>query len=181
LVCFLFNFEQLKVKQMAVVNFTDSLVSYSEFLMPFAITLTHNYEDARDLFQETLYKALANEEKYNSGTNLKAWLYTIMRNIFINNYRKKNKQQVVFDGTPGDYYINSTKAITFNTAVTSINTKEIQKLVLNLPEAFKNPFLLYFDGYKYNEIADMLSEPIGTIKSRIHFARKLLKTQIERF
>lgn len=166
---------------MSVANFNQALTSNSEFLMPFAFTLTHNHEDAMDLFQETLYKALANEEKYNIGTNLKAWLYTIMRNIFINDYRKKSKQKVVFDGTPGDYYINSTKVVAFNSAVNTLSTKEIQKAILSLPDIFKDPFLLYFDGYKYNEIADMLNEPLGTIKSRIHFARKLLKVHVERF
>lgn len=104
-----------------------------------------------------------------------------MRNIFINDYRKKSRQQLIFDGTAGDYYINSTRAVTYNDAVASINIKEIKKAIINLPEIFKHPFLLHFDGYKYTEIADILSEPLGTIKSRVHFARKLLKSQVERF
>lgn len=166
---------------MDIANFNQALITNAEFLMPFAITLTHDYEDARDLFQETVFRALANKEKYNIGTNLKAWLYTIMRNIFINDYRKKNRQQVVFDGTQSEYYINSTSATTFNAAIASINIKEIQTSISNLPDILKHPFVLYFDGYKYNEIADMLCEPLGTIKSRIHFARKLLKAEIERF
>ncbi|MEO8711365.1 MAG: RNA polymerase sigma factor [Parafilimonas sp.] len=165
---------------MSVTNFNQSLITNAEFLMPFAYTLTHDHEDAKDLFQETVYKALANKDKYSIGTNIKAWLYTIMRNIFINDYRKKSKQRVMFDGTTNDFFINSTKAITVNNAIESINIKEMQKAIINLPDIFKDPFLLYFDGYKYNEIADMLCEPLGTIKSRIHFARKLLKVQIER-
>ena len=162
-------------------DFNYTLLNYADSLMPFAFKLTQDQDEARDLFQETIYKALANEEKYNIGTNLKAWLYTIMRNIFINDYRKKSRQQVIFDGTTSDYYINSTKAVTYNDAVASINIKEIKKAIICLPEIFKDPFLLYFDGYKYTEIADILSEPLGTIKSRVHFARKLLKSQIERF
>src|SRR6516164_5937290 len=112
---------------MVVADFGNGLVTNAEFLMPFAITLTQDPEDAKDLFQETLFKALANQEKYNIGTNVKAWLYTIMRNIFINDYRKKSRQQVIFDGTTSDYYINSTKAVTYNDAVASINIKEIKK------------------------------------------------------
>ena len=166
---------------MAVADFANALVMNAEFLMPFAITLTQDPEDARDLFQETLFKALANQEKYSIGTNVKAWLYTIMRNIFINDYRRKKKQQTVFDGTPNDYFINSSKAATVNNAIATINIKEMQRAILNLPDVLKHPFVLYFDGFKYNEIADMLCEPLGTIKSRIHFARKLLKAQIERF
>lgn len=166
---------------MPVADFNQVLINNAEFLMPFAITLTHDQEDAKDLFQETLFRALANQEKYSIGTNLKAWLYTIMRNIFINDYRRKSKQQIVFDGTPGEYYINSSKAITLNGAIASINIKEIKDAIVNLPGIFKDPFVLYFDGYKYHEIAGMLGEPLGTIKSRIYFARKLLKAQIERF
>ena len=157
------------------------LVSNAEFLKPFAATLTRDNEAAKDLFQETLYRALANQDKYNVGTNIKAWLYTIMRNIFINNYRRKTKQAIVLDSTPNEYLINQYQGAVVNEAIANINLKEVQQAIYNLPEIFRNPFLLYFDGYKYNEIADMLGEPLGTIKSRIHFARKLLKTHIQRY
>ena len=166
---------------MVAPNFNQALLNNEEFLMPFAFTLTHNHEDARDLYQETLFRAIHNKDKYNLGTNIKAWLYTIMRNIFINDYRKKVKQKIVFDSTPNDYFVNSTTAVTFNSALSLINIKEIQRAITRLPDIFRNPFLLYCDGYKYNEISDILSEPLGTVKSRIHFARKLLKAQIERF
>jgi RNA polymerase sigma factor (sigma-70 family) len=166
---------------MSVADFNRVLLTNSEFLMPFAFTLTNNKEDAKDLFQETLFRALANKDKYNIGTNIKAWLYTIMRNIFINRYRKKSRQQIVYNGMFNEFFINSSKAITFNDAIASVNIKEIQKQIINLPDVFKHPFVLYFDGFKYNEIAAILREPLGTIKSRIHFARKLLRAQIERF
>ncbi|QEC68009.1 RNA polymerase sigma factor [Panacibacter ginsenosidivorans] len=166
---------------MSTVEFNQMLVSNAEFLKPFAATLTRDTEAAKDLFQETLYRALANKEKYNVGTNIKAWLYTIMRNIFINNYRRRSKQNVVFDNTPNDFLLNLNQASVTNEAISKINMKEVHEAIFNLPEIFKNPFLLYYDGFKYHEIADMLSEPLGTIKSRIHFARKLLKAHIERF
>jgi len=165
---------------MSTVEFNQMLLNNAEFLKPFAITLTRDSEAAKDLFQETLYRAMANQEKYNVGTNIKAWLYTIMRNIFINNYRRKAKQNTIFDSTPNDFLINQTQLLTSNAAVSNINIKEIQAAIHQLPEIFKSPFLLYFDGFKYNEIAEMLDEPLGTIKSRIHFARKLLKNQIQR-
>jgi RNA polymerase sigma-70 factor (ECF subfamily) len=157
------------------------LLSNTEFLRPFAITLTRDQEQAKDLIQETLYRALANKDKYNVGTNIKAWLYTIMRNIFINNYRRRAKQQTIFDSTPNDFLINLNQGAVANEAIANINMKEVKVAIFDLPEIFRNPFLLYFDGYKYHEIADMLQEPLGTIKSRIHFARKLLKAQIERY
>ncbi|MBP9213256.1 MAG: RNA polymerase sigma factor [Chitinophagaceae bacterium] len=165
---------------MSIVNFDQMLLNNTEFLKPFAITLTRDQEQAKDLMQETLYRALANKEKYNVGTNVKAWLYTIMRNIFINNYRRRSKQQTIFDSTPDDFLLNLSQGAVANDAVATLNMKEVQEAIDQLPEIFKTPFLLYFDGFKYNEIADMLTEPLGTIKSRIHFARKLLKTQINR-
>src|SRR6187399_1302422 len=92
---------------MASLEFNNLLISNADFLKPFANNLTKDSETAKDLFQETLYKALANQEKYNVGTNIKAWLFTIMRNIFINNYRRKAKQKTIFDSTPNDYLLNS--------------------------------------------------------------------------
>lgn len=166
---------------MGSIEFNEMLLSNADFLKPFAINLTRDTEAANDLYQETLYKALANQEKYNAGTNIKAWLFTIMRNIFINNYRRKAKQKTIFDSTPNDYLINMKQVSVANQAETSLRIKEINKSIQQLPEIFKTPFLLYFDGYKYNEIADVLHEPLGTIKSRIHFARKLLKEQVSRF
>ncbi len=165
---------------MSTVDFDQILIKNTEFLRPFAFTLTRDQESAKDLVQETLFRALANKEKYHIGTNIKAWMYTIMRNIFINNYRRKSKQQTIFDHTANDFLIDTNQVAIANEAIATLNMKEVQEAIHKLPEIFRNPFLLYFDGYKYHEIADMLKEPLGTIKSRIHFARKLLKTQIER-
>lgn len=166
---------------MSTVEFDRLLLLNSEFLKPFAVTLTRDSESAKDLVQETMYRAVANREKYNFGTNIKAWLYTIMRNIFINNYRKKVKQNVILDSSTNDFLLNHNQAAIKNLAESKLNVKEIQTEINHLPSIFKNPFLLYFDGYKYHEIAEMLQEPLGTVKSRIHFARKLLKERIARF
>ncbi len=166
---------------MAKQEFNTLLLDNAEFLKPFAVNLTKDNEAANDLYQETLYKALANKEKYNTGTNIKAWLYTIMRNIFINNYRRKAKQKTIFDNTPNEFLINNKQGTVNNSAIANLQMKEINEAMHQLPEIFKTPFLLYFDGYKYNEIAYALNEPLGTIKSRIHFARKLLKQKISRY
>ncbi len=161
--------------------FSDLLVDNAGFLKPFAVNLTKNSEAANDLYQETLYKALANKEKYNSGTNIKAWLFTIMRNIFINDYRRNAKRRTVFDSTPEDYLLNLRQVSVTNGAESTLRQKEIEAAIEGLPETFKVPFKLYFEGYKYQEISEYLTEPLGTIKSRIHFARKLLKEQISRY
>lgn len=166
---------------MATNNFNQLLINNTEFLKPFAIKLTRDNEIAKDLLQETMYRAIANKEKYNVGTNIKAWLYTIMRNIFINNYRRKAKQNTIFDNTPNEFLLNYNQSAVANAAESALKMKDIQSAIHGLPAIFRNPFMLYFEGYKYHEIADILKEPLGTIKSRIHFARKLLKEQLTRF
>ena len=162
------------------IEFHKQVVNNSEFLKPFAVTLTRDSDTAQDLYQETMYRALTNSDKYNVGTNLKAWLYTIMRNIFINDYRRKAKQSIVLNNTPGELVLNNVPSTGVNTAESRLALKDIEAAIQALPDIFRNPFMLYFDGYKYHEIADMLHEPLGTIKSRIHFARKLLKEEIKR-
>jgi RNA polymerase sigma factor (sigma-70 family) len=166
---------------MSVIEFNQIVINNADYLKPFAITLTRDNETAKDLLQETMFRAFANREKYNAGTNIKAWLYTIMRNIFINDYRRKAKQNTVLDNSLNEFLINSNQLSVANAAESNLKMKEIQQAVYQLPDIFRNPFMLYFDGYKYNEIADLLKEPLGTIKSRIHFARKLLKEQLTRF
>ena len=179
----LFNFRVLIIKQyfMSTVEFNELLLNNTEFLTPFAVTLTRDNEVAKDLLQETMYRALINKEKYNVGTNIKAWLYTIMRNIFINNYRRKSKQSTIFDNSPNDFLLNYNQVTTANSAEGSLKMKDMEFAIHRLPEIFRNPFVLYFEGYKYHEIADLLTEPLGTIKSRIHFARKILRGQLSRF
>ena len=166
---------------MSAIEFNQIVINNAEYLKPFAVTLTRDNETAKDLLQETMFRALANREKYNAGTNIKAWLYTIMRNIFINDYRRKAKQNTILDNSINEFLLNSNQLSVTNAAESNLKMKEIQQAVYQLPDIFRNPFMLYFDGYKYNEIAGMLKEPLGTIKSRIHFARKLLKQQLNRY
>ena len=169
-----------KLNKMSVIEFNQTVINNAEYLKPFAITLTRDKETAKDLLQETMFRAFANRDKYNVGTNIKAWLYTIMRNIFINDYRRKAKQNTVLDNSINDYLLDSNQLAITNFAESNLKIKEIQQAIYQLPDIFCNPFVLYFEGYKYNEIAAILKEPLGTVKSRIHFARKLLKEQLTR-
>lgn len=166
---------------MSAIEFNQIVINNAEYLKPFAITLTRDNETAKDLLQETMFRAFANKDKYNVGTNIKAWLYTIMRNIFINDYRRKAKQNTILDNSINDFLLDNNQLAVANDAESNLKMKEIQQAVYQLPDIFRNPFMLYFEGYKYNEIATLLKEPLGTIKSRIHFARKLLKEQLTRF
>lgn len=165
---------------MTTADFNNLLLKNTDFLKPFALTLTRDSEKAKDLIQDTMFRALTNKEKYNVGTNIKAWLFTIMRNIFINGYRKAARQNTILDNTENDFLLSTDRNVAANSAVSQISYKEIQVLINNLPAIFKNPFMLYYDGFKYQEISDILGEPLGTIKSRIHFARKLLKENLDR-
>ena len=161
---------------MSIQEFNSLVVNNADGLKPFAITLTRDHEAAQDLYQETLYKAFAHRDKYQPGTNIRAWLCTIMRNIFINEYRRNERKRLVMDAVQ---YGEKTASYTAS-AESSIRLKEINTAIYNLPGIFKKACLLYLQGYKYNEIAVALNEPLGTIKSRIHFARKMLQKQIDR-
>lgn len=163
------------LNKMSIQEFNTLVVNNAEGLKPFAITLTRDHETAQDLCQETLYKALAYRDKYQPGTNIKAWLCTIMRNIFINDYRRNERKKVI---TNAIKYSAQQNMVSY--ADSGLRLKEINAALYALPVIFKTACMLYLQGYKYNEIAVALNEPLGTIKSRIHFARKILKQQIER-
>lgn len=163
---------------MANSNFTISLSSHKEKLLMFAFSLTKNVDDAKDLHQETLLRALKNEDKFEAGTNLKAWLMTIMRNIFINDYRKKSKNRVVLDSTDNMYFINLNRTAN-NQGENNILGEELHKMVNELDGGLRYPFVKHFEGYKYQEIAKDMKLPLGTVKSRIFFARQELKGKIE--
>jgi len=149
-------------------------------LNSFAYNLTKSMEDAKDLYQETAFRAMTNKDKFRPGTNFKAWLFTIMKNIFINNYRKKVKANTIMDSTDNNYYINSGKNAISNKASSNIMVDEIKGMIGGLDESIKVPFMMHYSGYKYQEIADYLDLPLGTVKSRIFFARKELKDMINK-
>lgn len=148
-------------------------------LKPFAIKLTRDITDAEDLVQETVYKAIVNYEKFQTGTNLKAWLYTIMKNIFINDYRKKVSRNVIIDNTPNAYLLNSSITIS-NNAERAFVMEDINLALQKISAELRVPFLMHYKGYKYKEIADKLNLPLGTVKSRIFFARKDLAQILEK-
>lgn len=163
---------------MSTMEFNTKLSALATLLHSFAYNLTKNAEDAKDLYQETAFRALSNRDKFQPGTNFKAWMFTIMKNIFINNYRKKVKANTILDTTDNQFYLNSGAHATPNSAEGSILLKELNGMVENLDDSIRIPFLMHFEGFKYQEIADELDLPLGTVKSRIFFARKELKERI---
>ncbi|MEL7119417.1 MAG: RNA polymerase sigma factor [Bacteroidota bacterium] len=158
----------------------DQLDHISSSLRAFSLKLTGNSVDAEDLYQDTAVRIITNADKYNPGTNFKAWAVTIMRNIFINNYRKKMRRNMIIDQTPNNYYLNSGDKTVSNEGETNVAFGELVSMVDALPEDFKRPFMMAYQGYKYEEIADELGAPLGTIKSRIFFARKKLQAMYKK-
>lgn len=165
---------------MSTYDFNIRFYELTPVLNAFAYNLTQNMEDAKDLYQETAYRAMANREKFMPDTNFKAWLFTIMKNIFINNYRKKVKANTIMDTTENLYYLNSGKDSIDNRGDANILIKELKGLIEKLDESIKAPFLMHYQGFKYQEIADHFDLPLGTVKSRIFFARRELKEQIRK-
>jgi RNA polymerase sigma factor (sigma-70 family) len=164
---------------MTAIEFNFQLTNLSGNLERFALSLTSNSEDAKDLLQETFAKAITYRDKFEDNTNLKAWTFTIMKNTFINNYRRAVKANTTFDNTDDLYYLNLNKETTFETPDSQYSVKEIQKTIDALDDDFKMPFLMHTQGYKYKEIADTLDLKIGTVKSRIFFTRKKLMEKLK--
>ncbi|MBK7968190.1 MAG: RNA polymerase sigma factor [Bacteroidetes bacterium] len=163
---------------MTQIEFNHRVKDFYKPLRNFALRLTRNLEDATDLTQETMLKAFSNHEKLREGTNMKAWLYTIMKNIFINNYRRQVNSHVVSDDTDNQYYINSQGPQTTNLGDRKMILKDIQNAISSLSRNLRVPFIMAFQGYKYEEIAQYMKVPLGTVKIRIHNARKKLKSSL---
>lgn len=162
-------------------QFTELVTGNASPLKAFALKLTRNMEAAEDLTQDTILKAFVNAEKFQSGTNIKAWLYTIMRNIFINNYRRTIKSGVFNDPTDDQYFINSGSNIDRNDAESNLVIKDIEMAMMDIKESLRVPFLMSYRGYKYDEIATQLHIPLGTVKVRIHNARKVLMDKLQAY
>ena len=163
---------------MRTADFTQNLLGMQAELHRFAMKLTADNEEANDLLQETSLKALDNEDKYTPDTNFKGWMYTIMRNIFINNYRKAVRDQTFVDQTENLYHLNLPQNSGFESTEGNYDLKEIRKIVNSLPKEYRVPFSMYVSGFKYREIAVKLALPIGTLKSRIIFSRQRFQKEL---
>lgn len=163
---------------MNTATFAQNLLSMQTELRRFAFKLTADHDDANDLLQETSLKALDNKEKYVAETNFKGWIYTIMRNIFINNYRKSAKERNSADITDAAFQPMLPVADGYDMPEVAYSVNEITDVINSFSPEFREPFSLYVAGYKYEEIAEKMGIPLGTVKSRIFFARKRLKKEL---
>lgn len=160
-------------------SFKKKLVGLQANLLSFAYQLTTNREEAEDLLQDTTLKALDNEDKFVDNVNFKGWIFTIMRNIFINNYRQNVRQATLIDHTEDLFHLNLPQESGFETPEGSYTVKEITKAINRFPDEYRVPFTMHIAGYKYSEIAEHLNLPLGTVKSRIFFARQKLQVLLK--
>jgi RNA polymerase sigma factor (sigma-70 family) len=163
---------------MTNVEFNSNLIGMKPKLLRFAMSLTSGSDKAHDLVQDTFLKALSSRSKFVDFTNMKAWVFTIMKNTFINNYRRSVKENVIIDSTQDLFYINQPYDKGYISPESNYNEKEIEMAIDSLRDDFKLPFRMYIAGYKYKEIADELGLKIGTVKSRIFFTRQTLMEKL---
>jgi len=162
-------------------QFQKKLLGMQENMMNFALLLTANRDDAQDLLQDTTLKVLDNQEKFVDNINFKGWVLTVMRNIFINNYHKLVRTQTIVDQSVDLYNLDVINDSSFNSPDGAYEIQEITKAINNLSNELKIPFSMFLSGYKYNEIAEKLNVPLGTVKSRIFFARQELQKTLKNF
>lgn len=178
----IFRFLLNKIKQsiMTAIEFNTRLLNEKQSLKNFALSLTHNNDDALDLLQDTYVKAITYREKFEDSTNLKAWLFTIMKNTFINSYRRAVKTRQIIQTNADLAMARAFKNNHQDITESRLAAKDILNKIENLEDQYKIPFTRYYSGFKYEEIAQEMQLPLGTIKSRIFLARKQLMVAIEK-
>jgi RNA polymerase sigma factor (sigma-70 family) len=163
---------------MKAADITHEIISLRPMLKGLTLRFTRDHDECMDLVQDTMLKALMYKDKFRTDTNLQGWLFTIMRNTFINNYRKAQRMRINHDDTKEMYYLNVEDRHTFNLPDARFEYKDIWKNVEAIKEELQIPFKMHASGYKYNEIADHLKIPIGTVKNRIFQARKEIQKKL---
>ena len=161
------------------MNISNSIASTVTDLQPYALKLTHDMDEASDLIQETAFKALKSQKNYKEGTNLKGWLYTIMRNTFINQYRSKSRRNTWSE--PNENMAQYSDIANTNDVETQICLDDMLTEVNKLADDLRIPITMLYQGFKYHEIATQLSIPVGTVKSRVFVARKLMREILQAY
>lgn len=164
---------------MSQAEFSSMVISHQDFLRQLAMKLTKSPDDSDDLIQETLFKALKNKDKFQEGTNIKGWLYTIMKNTFINAYRKRKNQNTFVDETENKYFINLRESEKSVSTDSIVDHKYIMQQINTVDKTYLETFMMYYNGYKYEEISEILGIPLGTVKSRIFLARRKMMDKLK--
>lgn len=164
---------------MSTAEFGNMISTHQQFLQNLALKLTKSGDDANDLMQETFFKAIKNKDKYQEGTNIKGWLYTIMKNTFINNYRKKKNQNTFVDETDNNYFINSRQAEKDVRTDRLVDQAYLMRQLETVESTYLDTFMMHYNGYKYEEISEIMDIPLGTVKSRIFLARRKMMDKLQ--
>jgi RNA polymerase sigma-70 factor (ECF subfamily) len=175
---------ELKVKHNKLLGMSNSdfnamITNHQDFLHQLAMKLTKSHEDSNDLMQETLFKAIKNKDKFQEGTNIKGWLYTIMKNTFINAYRKKKNQNTFVDETENKYFLNIRESEKSVNTDSIVDHKYMMEQINSIDKTYLETFMMYYNGYKYEEISEILGIPLGTVKSRIFLARRKMMDKLK--
>lgn len=172
------TFVQQNINKMKTPTFESEIIESRQMLYSKALSLFRDSEKAQDIVQDTMLKALTYKDKFAEGTNLRGWLYTILKNTFINDYNRNAKHPTYLRDTFSDSFVGTENRVESNQGVANIRMEEIQKALASVDEKFSKPFMMHFEGYKYEEIAEEMQLPLGTIKTRIHKARLMLQEQL---
>jgi RNA polymerase sigma factor (sigma-70 family) len=164
---------------MSSLEFHHQITSLRPMLQLLSRRFTTDRDESLDLVQDTILKALTYRSKFRDDTNLKGWLFTIMRNTFINNYRRLQRTKTTNDTSKNLHVLNVEDEHTFNRPQESMQFKEIWRNVNDVKDELMIPFKMHATGYKYHEIADHLGLPIGTVKNRIFHARKEIQKKLK--
>lgn len=165
---------------LSVTAFNDALMQHTTSLLHLSRCLTWDEFSAKDLVQDTLYRALKNRDKFQDGTNMGAWLHTMMRHIFFNDFKRRKTRSALLSEHMSEIEFSRPGSSAKNYGLGNIRLREIRMAIFRLPSCFRMAFEMYFAGYKYQEIAQMQRVPLGTVKSRIYFARKVLLENLKR-
>ena len=160
-------------------SFEEELLKIQDALHRYAYMLTKDRENANDLTQDTMVKILDNRGKYISENNFNGWAYTIMKNIFLNNYHRNCRINSLVESYNEPYSLNLPYESGFVAQERNYTLKDINQTIASLPNEYRIPFSMYTIGYKYEEIATQMHIPLGTIKSRIYYTRKKLQILLE--
>lgn len=163
---------------MKAVPFELQLVQLRPTLYQFTRKFTTDRDESWDLVQDTILKALSHKSKFRNDINLKGWLYTIMRNTFINKYRKDVRMRISKGERADKQYLSIEDQYTYNKPDSTAQIKEVWSKVNAIREELSKPFKMYTSGYKYHEIAEHLELPLGTVKNRIFQARQEIQKQL---
>jgi RNA polymerase sigma-70 factor (ECF subfamily) len=163
---------------MSTIELNQQISSLHPILREFTRRFTSDRDESLDLVQDTILKALTYQDKFRENVNLKGWLFTIMRNVFINNYRKNQRARTSHDYTKDLYFLNVEETHTFNKPAANFEYNDICSHVNSLRDELLIPFKMHTSGYKYHEIAEHQNIPIGTVKNRIFHARKEIQKKL---